>query len=60
MCGGTEGGGLYLYDRKNDRFDGKNQEYNIVVWVHHGMFCSGKDFDEAFGLMDTAEKAAEI
>lgn len=24
------------------------------------MFCSGKDFDEAFGLMDTAEKAAEI
>ncbi len=26
---GTEGGGLYLYDRANDRFDAKNQEYNI-------------------------------
>ena len=36
------------------------KKYNIVVWTHHGMFCSGKDFDEAFGLMDTAEKAAEI
>lgn len=36
------------------------KKYNIVVWAHHGMFCSGKDFDEAFGLMDTAEKAAEI
>lgn len=26
---GTEGGGIYLYNRQNDRFEEKNQEYNI-------------------------------
>lgn len=26
---GTEGGGLYLYDRQNNCFEAKNQEYNI-------------------------------
>jgi rhamnulose-1-phosphate aldolase len=36
------------------------EKYNIVIWAHHGLFCSGTDFDEAFGLMDTVEKAAEI
>lgn len=36
------------------------KKYNLVIWAHHGMFCCGKDFDEAFGFMDTAEKAAEI
>ena len=36
------------------------RDYNIVVWVHHGLFVSGKDFDRCFGLMDTVEKAAEI
>ena len=36
------------------------EEYRVVVWAHHGMFVCGDDFDEAFGLMDTAEKAAEI
>lgn len=35
-------------------------EYDAVVWAHHGMFCSGADFDETFSLMDTIEKAAEI
>jgi rhamnulose-1-phosphate aldolase len=38
----------------------KMERYNIAVWAHHGVFCSGADFDEAFGLMDTVEKAAEI
>lgn len=33
---------------------------NVAVWAHHGMFVCGKDFDEAFGLMHTVEKAAEI
>ncbi len=33
---------------------------NIVIWAHHGTFCAGKDFDDAFSLMDTVEKAAEI
>ncbi len=33
---------------------------NLVIWQYHGIFGSGKDLDEAFGLIDTAEKAAEI
>ena len=33
---------------------------NIAVWAHHGVFACGRDFDEAFGLMHTVEKAAEI
>jgi len=32
----------------------------MVLWPFHGVFGSGKDPDEAFGLVDTAEKAAEI
>lgn len=33
---------------------------NAVVWPHHGMVCAGASFDDAFGLMHTVEKAAEI
>lgn len=33
---------------------------DVVIWPHHGMFCTGNTFDEAFGLMHTVEKAAEI
>lgn len=33
---------------------------NVAVWYHHGLFVAGLDFDEAFGLMHTVEKAAEI
>ena len=36
------------------------KKHNIVVWAHHGLFCSGENFDRAFGLMHTVEKAAEI
>lgn len=36
------------------------QHFNAVVWAHHGMFCSGEDFDSAFSLMHTIEKSAEI
>ena len=36
------------------------QTYRVVVWAHHGLFVCGDDFDEAFGLMDTVEKAASI
>ncbi len=38
----------------------KIKKYDAVVWSHHGIFCCGPDFDTAFGLMDTIEKAAEI
>lgn len=36
------------------------KKYNLVIWAHHGMFASGEDFDQTFGLMHTAEKSAEI
>ena len=36
------------------------EQYNAVIWAHHGMFCSGEDFDLTFGLMHTIEKSAEI
>lgn len=36
------------------------REYDAVVWAHHGLFCSGPDFDTTFGLMHTIEKAADI
>ena len=36
------------------------KEYDVAIWAHHGMFCSGEDFDLTFGLMHTVEKAAEI
>lgn len=36
------------------------KEYDAAVWAHHGLFVSGPDFDTAFGLMHTIEKAAQI
>jgi rhamnulose-1-phosphate aldolase len=33
---------------------------DVAVWAHHGMFACGTDFDIAFGLMHTVEKAAEV
>ncbi|WP_343208042.1 rhamnulose-1-phosphate aldolase [Anaerolentibacter hominis] len=35
-------------------------KYDAAVWAHHGLFCSGEDFDLTFGLMHTIEKSAEI
>lgn len=31
-----------------------------VVWAQHGIFGSGTSLDEAFGLIETVEKAAQI
>ncbi len=36
------------------------KEYDVAIWAHHGMFCSGEDFDLTFGLMHTVEKSAQI
>lgn len=36
------------------------ETYEAVVWAQHGLFCSGSDFDSAFGLMHSIEKAAHI
>ncbi len=33
---------------------------DVAVWAHHGMFVCRTDFDIAFGLMHTVEKAAEV
>lgn len=32
----------------------------LVVWAQHGIYGAGQDLDETFGLIETAEKAAEI
>ncbi|MEG0565987.1 MAG: rhamnulose-1-phosphate aldolase, partial [Hungatella sp.] len=31
------------------------KKYDVAIWAHHGMFCSGEDFDLTFGLMHTVE-----
>ncbi|MGO2083091.1 rhamnulose-1-phosphate aldolase [Vagococcus sp.] len=38
----------------------KMKEFRLVVWPHHGIYGAGKDMDEAFGLIETAEKAAQV
>ena len=39
---------------------GKMETARLVVWAQHGIYGAGKDLDETFGLIETAEKAAEI
>ena len=36
----------------------KLKEYRLCVWTTHGIYGAGKDLDEAFGLIETVEKAA--
>lgn len=36
------------------------KKYDVAVWAHHGIFCSGMDYDLTFGLAHTVEKSAEI
>ncbi|MEG1887525.1 MAG: rhamnulose-1-phosphate aldolase [Oscillospiraceae bacterium] len=38
----------------------KMKDYRMVIWGQHGIFGAGSSIDEAFGLIETAEKAAEI
>ncbi len=38
----------------------KMKDQRLVVWAQHGLYGAGADLDEAFGLIETAEKAAEI
>ena len=38
----------------------KMETARLVVWAQHGIYAAGKDLDETFGLIETAEKAAEI
>lgn len=36
------------------------QAFRLVVWGMHGVYGAGKTLDEAFGLIETVEKAAQI
>ena len=36
------------------------RSHSLVLWPFHGMFATGPTLDEAFGLIDTAEKSAEV
>lgn len=36
------------------------QNVHSVVWPHHGLFGAGTSLDEAFGLIETIEKAAQV
>ncbi|GIP62977.1 rhamnulose-1-phosphate aldolase [Virgibacillus pantothenticus] len=38
----------------------KMKEFRLVIWPHHGIFGAGKSLAEAFGLIETVEKAAQI
>lgn len=36
------------------------EKHQAALWAQHGVFASGATFDEAFGLMHTIEKAAQV
>ena len=38
----------------------KMKKYRLVVWTNHGIYGVGKDIDEAFGLIETVEKTAQL
>ena len=38
----------------------KLENTRLCVWTTHGIYGTGKDLDEAFGLIETVEKAAEL
>jgi len=38
----------------------KMKDFRLVVWAQHGIYGTGSSLDEAFGLIETAEKAAEV
>lgn len=36
------------------------EKHRLVLWAHHGIFGAGDNMDQVFGLIETAEKAAEM
>ena len=38
----------------------KMKSFRLVVWTNHGIYGTGKNMDEAFGLIETVEKTAQI
>jgi len=51
LCGGNDIG---------DATADKMRDYRVVIWASHGIFATGTNLDETFGLIETIEKAAEI
>ncbi|SJZ85052.1 rhamnulose-1-phosphate aldolase [Consotaella salsifontis] len=43
-----------------DATAGEMASHTLVLWPFHGVFGTGASLDEAFGLIDTAEKASEV
>ncbi|ORM81912.1 rhamnulose-1-phosphate aldolase [Pantoea deleyi] len=39
---------------------GQMESHTLVMWPFHGIFATGPTLDEAFGLIDTAEKSSEV
>ncbi|HEI8865469.1 rhamnulose-1-phosphate aldolase [Serratia sp. AKBS12] len=52
MVPGTDGIGVKTAEQMH--------HHSLVLWPFHGIFATGPTLDEAFGLIDTAEKSAEI
>ena len=38
----------------------KMRSFRLVIWTNHGIYGTGKSMDEAFGLIETVEKTAQI
>ena len=38
----------------------KMRDHRIVTWTNHGIYGAGETIDEAFGLIETVEKTAQI
>ena len=51
VCGTTEIGQATAEKMRSRR---------LVVWAQHGLYGAGSSLDDAFGLIETAEKAAEV
>lgn len=51
VCGTTEIG---------EATAAKMKDHRIVTWTNHGIYGAGNDIDEAFGLIETVEKTAQI
>ena len=51
ICGTTEIG---------EATANKMKDHRLVTWTNHGIYGAGNDIDEAFGLIETVEKTAQI
>ena len=38
----------------------KMEQFRLVIWAMHGIFAAGKSLDDAFGLIEKVDKAAQI